>query len=172
MGHDTCHSGQGSPAVTYATVHSPHGDGTRVTVAVTYATVHSPHGDVTRVTEAVTYATVHSSHGDVTRVTVAVTYATVHSPHGDGTRVTVAVTYATVYSSHGDYPITLIPWRRYSFTDGRDVQQSTVTPWWWHTCHSGQGQHVPWQGSSDLQYLWLTKLEYLAKPPVPVTDKT
>ena len=35
MGHDTCRSGQGSLAVTYATVHSPHGDVTRVTVAVT-----------------------------------------------------------------------------------------------------------------------------------------
>ena len=45
MGHDTCRSGQGSLAVTYATVHSPHGDVTRVTVAVTYATVHSYHGD-------------------------------------------------------------------------------------------------------------------------------
>ena len=64
MGHDTCRSGQGSLAVTYATVHSPHGDGTRVTVAVTYATVHSSHGDGTRVTVAVTYATVHSYHGD------------------------------------------------------------------------------------------------------------
>ena len=41
MGHDTCHSGQGSPVVTYVTVHSSHGDGTHIGV-IAVAKAHRP----------------------------------------------------------------------------------------------------------------------------------